>query len=387
MIKSLEGIRGIAALVVALYHLEIGRDHFSFIRHGYLFVDLFFVLSGFVMYASYGSSIASVADLRSFLIRRIGRLFPLLLFSTVFFVLVANAIVLAKRAALSAGHAEMLHTPSQIDFLMPTIAETIATLTLTHGMGVFDRLILNTPGWSISVEFYTYVLFVLLCLAFAQRGRMVVFAVLSIVGLAVSIWASITVHDCLAQKGCLSLTYDFGFPRAVHAFFLGVLIVWMHRRTRRDFSMLQLPALGALVCALALVDVYPAVAFGFPLLFAVLIVSICNDSGPAAKLLTSRASQVLGLRSYSIYLMHMPLLLLFTNVVKRVEGTAMNVAVLLLYLVVLVVISGWTYRFIEDPFRTWFNRLARQVSQPSGGLQIGKLPKAPAISTDGPEQT
>src|SRR3954471_3680449 len=101
MIKSLEGGRGIAAVIAALYHLHIGAHGISAIRNGYLFVDLFFVLSGFVIFAAYGSRMRNAQDLRSFLIRRIGRLLPLLLFSALAFVLTVNAIALAKTLALS----------------------------------------------------------------------------------------------------------------------------------------------------------------------------------------------------------------------------------------------------------------------------------------------
>jgi peptidoglycan/LPS O-acetylase OafA/YrhL len=48
MIKNFESIRGIAALIVALYHLNIGAAFFPVIRNGHLLVDLFFVLSGFI---------------------------------------------------------------------------------------------------------------------------------------------------------------------------------------------------------------------------------------------------------------------------------------------------------------------------------------------------
>jgi peptidoglycan/LPS O-acetylase OafA/YrhL len=389
MIKSLEGIRGIAALIVALYHLKIGVDHFSLIRNGYLFVDLFFVLSGFVMYASYASSISTMADLRPFLVRRIGRLVPLLLFSTLFFVLVANAIVVAKRVALEAGYASVLHSPEQANFLIPAASEIIATLTLTHGMGVFDRLILNTPSWSISVEFYAYVLFAALCILLMAKARIAAFVAFSAIGFVVSVWASVSIHDCLEQKGCLSLTYDFAFPRAVYAFFLGALVASFSGAAKRNFETLQLPALAVLTFLLLVVDAHPVVSFFFPLVFAVLILSIGHDGGFISYFLKPRMLQILGQRSYSVYLMHMPLLLLFENLVKRVDGIALSIAVLLLYVAVLVVVSGWTYRFIEDPLRIRFNRLASQLSRSSSSqpMKMGELHEHSPISADRPEKT
>jgi peptidoglycan/LPS O-acetylase OafA/YrhL len=377
MIKSFEGIRGVAALVVALYHLGIGYDYFPFIRNGYLFVDLFFVLSGYVMYASYASSISTTRDLQPFLIRRIGRLVPLLIFSTVCFVLVENAIVLAKRLAISAGYTGMLNSPDQIAFAVPSITEVLSTLTLTHAMGIFDRLILNTPSWSISVEFYAYVLFGMLCVLISGKKRIVAFTMFTCVGAAASVWASIVVHRCLEQGGCMSLTYDFGFPRALYSFFLGAILAFHLQGKSRDhdYSALQWPALAAVSMVLLLVDVYPLVSFLFPLVFTFLILSICNDTGPLARLLGKPMLLVLGQRSYSIYLMHMPLLLVFSNLVGRADSSGAKVALLLSYVAILVMVSGWTYRFLEDPLRIRFNRLASRRSslQQATSLNIGEL--------------
>ena len=87
LIKSLEGLRGTAALMVALHHLKIGESYIPLIKHGYLFVDLFFVLSGFVIVGAYGNRMQTWPQFFSFLVRRWGRLFPLLAFSTAAYVL------------------------------------------------------------------------------------------------------------------------------------------------------------------------------------------------------------------------------------------------------------------------------------------------------------
>lgn len=363
MIKSLEGGRGLAALIVALYHLRIGIDHFSLIRNGYLFVDLFFVLSGFVMCAAYGSTLRTTGDFRSFLIRRIGRLYPLLIFSTLVFILAENAIIFAKHMAFAYGYGHLLNNPGNLEYAIPTAAEILATITLTHGMGLFDRLILNTPSWSISTEFYTYFLFAAICLALTVRQRIASFILLSIVGCVISVWASSTVHACLTEKGCLSLTNDFGFLRCIYSFFLGTLVFYISQRVRIGAGVLQAAGMLSLTLLLAYVDTVYWLGFLFPLSFALLILAVCTDKGWLSSLLKWQPLQVLGLRSYSIYLLHMPLVLFFENVAKRVNGALPSLIVVILYVAVLLVISGWSYRFIEDPLRKRFNRLA---SAPGG---------------------
>jgi peptidoglycan/LPS O-acetylase OafA/YrhL len=358
MIQSLEGIRGIAALLVALYHLGIGVEYFPVIRNGYLFVDLFFVLSGFVMCSAYGTSLKSASDLPSFLIRRIGRLFPLLVFSTIAFLAVANGIVLAKQLLVAYGHAGALNNPGALNYLVPSVAEILATLTFTHSLGLFDRLILNTPSWSISTEFYTYFVFAALCLAFRGRERLTAFVMLGLAGLLVSAWASVMLHDCLRQKGCLGLTYDFGFARCLYAFSLGVLAYYSSRRLRFNPVGLQITSSVALFLLFTLVDYAPVAAFAFPVAFAVLVLSICADTGPLADALKPSFFQMLGERSYSIYLMHMPLLLIFENLSKRANGLLSSSLVLVAYIAVLILISGWTYRHVEHPLRNVFRRLS-----------------------------
>jgi peptidoglycan/LPS O-acetylase OafA/YrhL len=273
-------------------------------------------------------------------------------------VLTANAIVFAKRMLSANGYANLLNSPDALEYSIPGAAEIFSTLTFTHGMGVFDDLILNTPSWSISTEFYTYLLFATLCLLLDGRIRLVAFCILGTIGFLVSVGASANVHNCVSQGGCLSLTYDFGFARTIYSFFLGALTFHASRVMRFNPNILQLTGVAVLLLLFSLVDVFPAVAFAFPVTFALLILSVHSDKGWLAAIFSTSPLQVLGQRSYSIYLMHMPLILFFENIAKRVDGSFSSAIVLLFFVAVLVLLSGWTYRFIEDPFRVMFNRVA-----------------------------
>jgi peptidoglycan/LPS O-acetylase OafA/YrhL len=70
---------------------------------------------------------------------------------------------------------------------------------------------------------------------------------------------------------------------------------------------------------------------------------------------------MLGQRSYSIYLMHVPLLLWFEPLAKRATNMTASALVLFAYVSALIAIAGWTYRFIEDPFRNRINRFATSI--------------------------
>jgi peptidoglycan/LPS O-acetylase OafA/YrhL len=311
-----------------------------------------------VMCASYRTRLTTIADFRPFLVRRIGRLLPLLAFSTIVFVLIANLIVLAKKLALAHGYGGFLNNPDALHYLVPSVKELLSTLTFTHSLGLFDHLILNTPTWSISTEFYTYFLFAAICLFLPRRAAIYAFAVLCIGGLLASAWVSTNVHNCEAEGGCLGLTYDFGFLRCAYSFFLGTLVYYSSRRFRFKPLALQLVALVALFTAFNVIDFEPLAAFAFPLAFAVLVLAICQDNGPLASLLKAKPFQLLGRRSYSIYLMHMPLLLIFQNFANRAHSVTASGIVVASYVTVLVVVAGWTYRHVENPLRIFFNRHA-----------------------------
>jgi peptidoglycan/LPS O-acetylase OafA/YrhL len=308
----------------------------------------------------------------AFIIRRVGRLLPLLIFASIVFVVSMNVVVLGKKIVVATGHTELLRNPDLLAYFIPGLREIVATLTFTHALGFFDHLVLNVPAWSISVEFYTYFLFAAICMVAVGDSRKTIFALLSIVGLAISIWASVSLHHCIEEGKCMALTYDFGYLRCVHSFFLGALAWYASRVAQLNIASVQFGGAAALGLLFAVVDDYPAAAFAFPAVFAVVILSLCNDLGPLANLLRTRIFQRLGQRSYSIYLMHESLVLGFENFVRHAHSRLAQTAVLLAYVGTLYVVSGWTYRYIETPFREWCNRLA-------AGMRTARVDKPAAL--------
>ena len=375
VVGSFEGARGIAALLVAVYHFGL---FFPFdlpypmpVRYGYLFVDLFFVLSGYVICASYESRLETGNDLWTFAIRRFGRLFPLLVASTVAFVLVPNLQAMAKHGMIFLGHANLFRDPNFANYRVPSLIEIVTTLTMTHGLGMFDKAILNFASWSISTEFYTYMLFAGACLLVSGRLRILLFAVLSAAGFVVTCWASLVLHDCVVTRDCMNITYDFGLLRCITSFFLGCLTYHAARRTPAHGSALQTCVLLAICGIFAAIERIPAAAFACPLVFAFLILALSSDRGYAARVLNTAPARLLGERSYSIYLMHPVLIEVFGLATRHLSGRAAGTATLMLYLVILVMVSGLTYRYVEAPFRDLFNRRARQ-------LQLARTATEPA---------
>ena len=364
LVGSFEGARGLAALLVAVYHFRLlvpfGIAYPSAVQYGYLFVDLFFVLSGFVICASYEARLDTSNDFRTFAIRRFGRLFPLLIASTVAFIVAPDLLTMAKHAAIVLGHGNAFRNPQLAPYVEPRLVEIVATLTMTHGLGLFDKAVLNFASWSISTEFYTYLVFAGICLLVSGRRRIVLFSVLSLVAFAVTCWASLVAHQCVATQDCMNITYDYGMPRCLTSFFLGCLVHHGARRMRAQGSLLQTVALLALCGVFAAIGRVPEVAFACPLVFALLILSLSSDRGYLARLLNTAPAQLLGRRSYSIYLMHPVLIEVVGGTTHHFSGPTAGLAILAVYIVALVMVSGLTYRYVEAPFRDRFNRWARQ---------------------------
>jgi peptidoglycan/LPS O-acetylase OafA/YrhL len=371
-VRSFEGARGLAALLVALFHFGLREPAIVRIPAGYLFVDLFFVLSGFLICATYIHRLGAPGGLPMFLVRRIGRLLPLLLVATAAYVAVLDAGMLAHRLLDPGRPASPL--------MLPTPKELLATLTMTHALGLFDHAVLNYASWSISTEFYAYLVFALLCLLLRGRARLLAFAATALAAWLVSAWASVRVRQCLGWGGCLDLTFDYGYWRCLAGFFLGALFSQLRPRAPPwglpglAHGLAQGLALTALLAMFLLVKRWPVLGLGAPLLFGLFLLSIRSDRGPLAALLGRPALQLLGRHSYSVYLMH-PVILLAWNAGRPYATGGMSRLLFLCGYVALVCwVAGWTFRLVEEPMRKRFNHYAARRFGSPVPASVGKTP-------------
>lgn len=366
---ALDAMRGLAALLVVLYHLRWDWHGYGLVpvRHGFYAVDFFFVLSGFVMAATYGT-IRTPVDLVRFTIKRAGRLLPLHFAVLAAFLAVEILFSLAESVGLSAGR------PAFVGFtgLTPLLAQATMTFGLIPGL---DWL-WNHPCWSIAVEFWTYMLFGLTVLILT-RWRSWVWAFLSGVGLAAV---------ALTPEG-LAATSGSAIFRCLLSFFLGALVhtAYAHLRTRNlaPGTNLQIAA-TALALTVASFRADSAVSLIIPFAFAALILCLAFDEGGLAQILAARPLVRLGDLSFSIYLVHVPIWFAVENVLRigasagatwllpdagseipvmvSPLGSALAAdALVLAYVCMVLVVSTWTRKRIERPARLWSRRIADQV--------------------------
>ena len=258
----LDGWRGIAALMVAVFHfnaLHHGYD-VPFVRNSYLFVDFFFVLSGFVIAHAYAGRLGTTSDAAAFAVRRFGRVWPLHVavlagfaaLETVKWIVPVLTGAKANIAAFDpAGQMPLAHLPAQI--------------TLTHALDVLPRLTWNNPSWSISAEFWTYLMFAAVTLM-APRRRILVLAALAVL--------SATMLVSHARHG-MDASFDLGLPRCIFGFVTGVL-VYEARPHLAPFKDL-IGSLEWLSLAISAVFVSHAgtgqLSFAAPLVFAAVVAS------------------------------------------------------------------------------------------------------------------
>jgi peptidoglycan/LPS O-acetylase OafA/YrhL len=341
-LDALDSIRGICALAVCLFHFPVSGPlaGAAFVRNSYLFVDLFFVLSGFVIASVYEGRLGSAPTSARFLIRRFGRLWPL-------HVSILAVYVLAAIAQGELG-ADERHSVEAI----------FTNLALVHGLGIHSDLTWNGPSWSISVEAALYLIFALL--AFTSR-RPLIYGALAATGVIVLMT---TAPDGMAS------TFDYGFFRGIAGFFTGALIARLPRR--------QSSTAAELAAALAVIAFVASgkLTYAAPAVFGLCVYTFAMPGGVLGQMLQTTPAKKLGEWSYSIYMVHAAVIAAMTAAatplgLKR-DGVTLipysEVYGLLLalgFLAVVVGISAVTYTFIENPARQAFNRLAARPASPA----------------------
>ena len=290
-LKSLTALRGIAAMAVVLTHFSAtAQKHASvtipsLVPHGYVAVDFFFVLSGFIMSYTY------LADFRArgmraygpFLAKRAARIMPLSL---------AVLVLLALGGALSVA----LLDRNLVYPVINPVYDFLTNALMLQGIGIGNNL--NSPSWSISVEFLAYFLFPLIVLLVYGRWPSLVLALLA--GLAGVLW--IALHR--PNLGMAADGPSGGTLRCVCEFTWGVAAHRLYQWKGAAFLARDDVTIGlSLAVALSLVARYdlPAV-----LIFPFLVVSYASNAGWAARIVQARPFYFLGVVSFSLYLLHSP---------------------------------------------------------------------------------
>ena len=362
----LDSLRGIAALSVVIHHFVISQSFSAlfpdkawidtpFFHNAWMFVDLFFVLSGIVISLSYVQSEFGKFPFGEFVIRRLARIYPLHI-ATLFAFLLFRLI---KLGLIASGGAHFVPAEAPVN----NAYSFVINLLLLHALGFVPYLSWNGPSWSISAEFYTYLVFgvvVVVAQRFADlRALRAMSAALVVASLAAILF--------VLNKRSMDFHYDFGIVRCIFSFFIGVLTAAVatslppQQRRGAAWNTVQIGSAVAVVVVVGEVGVVPALGFVAPFAFAVLLGSLMAYPGGALPRLLSRAPLIwLGKRSYSIYMVHAFVLVLMEYAARALgvarlatldrilPGTGATLAIAVLVAAVLV-LSDVTFKWIEVP--------------------------------------
>ena len=376
-ILSLTGLRGAAALFVVIYHLLSGMMKTSvnenmaveFLRHGYLAVDLFFVLSGYVMALTYADLFVSgfrYQAFADFLGRRIGRVYPAYI--------AATAVVAAYDFATTPWRG----IESQV---------ALATNALmVQSWGLSNSIV--GPGWSVSTEFAAYFFFPILVVVVLQRGRKWVWlsAALAVATLVfVATRSSATLHqgaELGARDGPLHVWGTgtaFLVLRCLGGFTLGMVgfRLAQHPDVKRQAG--RMFAGDVAMASVILLMMVPNSDVALVLLFIPLIITLAEQRSLSAAFLSSPVMHWFGLISYSLYLVHQPIDMhirrpVFTLMERLHVPHAYTVAALAISIPVMIV-GVASYYGIEKPGRRWSRRLFK-VGRPVGSRSTGTVVRA-----------
>jgi peptidoglycan/LPS O-acetylase OafA/YrhL len=342
-VPALTGIRGFAAWLVVLYHIRLSMgaalppDATAVLAKGYLAVDLFFMLSGFVLWLNYSARIRrdGLATYPRFIARRVARIWPLHAAMLLAAVALALLLMALGRPVDEAWEQIPLH------------------ILLVHNWGFTDTLRWNDPSWSISGEFAAYLLFPFLALAVDWR-RFAPAALLLLILLLVAV-----LHFAMQAGGAAILDHNIprlGILRALIEFGIGTILcaLWLHWRDGRRVAVL----LGGAAAALFLVFAGPslpetAVA---PLLLAALLFAVAVTADRPGNPLGWRPVYYLGLISYSTYLVHFLLFRVFKMAFVS-EAGGMGFGSAASFLLLTFAASVALFHLVERPAQRGLNRL------------------------------
>jgi peptidoglycan/LPS O-acetylase OafA/YrhL len=351
----LDGLRGVASVLVIMFHvLETftgGNKFVQIINHGYLAVDFFFLLSGFVVAYAYDDRWGKMTQW-DFYKRRLVRLQPMIVMGSI----IGAALFYFQ---ISPAFPNIAGTPVWQMLLIMVIGATLIPVPLSMDIRGWQEMHpLNGPAWSLFFEYIANILYAVL----VRRFSKVVLSVFVTLAAFMLIQYLVTSKngDLIGGWSLNSEQLYIGFTRVLFPFFGGVLLCrigkLIHIKNAFWWSsfliiiMLSIPRIGdehhvwmnGIYEALCLIVVFP------------LIVSI----GAGGELHSARSEKIcnfLGEISYPLYITHYPLIYLFTAWVVN-NKVPLGINGLLMGLLVVITglaIAYLSLRFYDKPVREW----------------------------------
>jgi peptidoglycan/LPS O-acetylase OafA/YrhL len=328
----IDGLRGIAVLLVLLFHIDV-----SFFKGGYIGVYVFFVISGYLISTILINKIdANTFSFKDFYTRRINRLMPSLLFVVIVSMFLSYFIF-----------------PLHI-FEKSLKSSTASILSYSHifffkESGYFDSGAYLKPllhSWSLSVEEQFYLIWPLL-LFFTLKIKKNKFRILTLIAIGVLSLIACEYYLTINSSAAFFLT-----PFRVFEFIIGTLIFWANRFELKPYlkELLALIAIGGLVILGCLYDdktVFPGINALLPCVFSALLIHNTGQAKYVGFIYNNYIIRWFGKISYSLYLIHWPFIVFYKFLYNKELGLKDQI----ILFTVSTFAGFFIYKFIETPFR------------------------------------
>lgn len=345
----LDSFRGIAAICVVIFHMHIigSITELNFFRGSSLFVEFFFVLSGFVLAHTYGFKDVSF---KRFIISRTFRLYPLHLFMFIMFFLLQIIQLFLVKYGINFNK-----VPFEGHYALKEIIPNL--LFLQSWIPGFLPTSWNQPAWSLSVEYYMYIIFFFTLFIKSNLKYIVWF-----------LFSFISFYMILNSFGVMGEVI-----RGLSCFFAGALTYLIYRKINLKFekintnlfSVVEFLLIFLIIYIISYVEEYKAIYASF--IFLVIVFFFAFEKGVLSKILKASFFQLLGRLSYSIYMTHVLIIFCFKAFIQIIDKflqtkytvlvnnsvhldfNSLLVGNLILFVILLfiIVISMITYKYIE----------------------------------------
>lgn len=357
--ELLDGLRGVAALMVMFYHIGEGfatSPVDQHVNHGYLAVDFFFILSGFVIGYAYDDRWKTSLNLKNFFKRRLIRLHPMVIMGA----------ILGAAAYCIQGRVQWDGTQVSMTMVLIALLLNLFLLPVVPGTGADVRgnnemFPLNGPNWSLFFEYIGNILYALIIRKMSTKALTVL---VSVAGLGLGAFAVCN----LSSFGHLGVGWSMtdwnllgGFLRLMFSFSTGLLMSRVFRpvNIRGAFWICS-----AVVCVLLAL---PHIGGGEKLWLNGLYEAVCTififpalvwlgASGKTTDKATSMVCKFLGDISYPVYVVHYPLMYLFyawlwSGPEKIPFSQAWPVAAAVI--IGSIILAWLCLKFYDEPMRKW----------------------------------
>lgn len=345
-LNSIEGLRLVSSLLIVAGHYVPYVQMVNWISRFHLAVDLFFAISGIVIAYTYQGRVRNFNEYSNFMLRRLARLYPLHLVTLFFYVAIG---LLALLGFFQANDIRKYN----FDMLIPNFL-------LAHAWSPSGVISFNYVSWSISAEFFVYLLFPLISMSLANNLQRCTALLILVVGFAI-VMSQIFFDDSFTR-----LTWNSGILRAVPSFAFGVFICQHRQYLLAKLANVNIAKIFHIACVTtACLMILGAPDYMIlPVIWLLIACGFLCDISQRRTWLAHRYFSSYGYLTYSIYMLHTVIATIFIAVLfPKLFGVTMAaryVSVLLSFFILLA-LSWCSYHYFEHPLRRWIGKWGQSL--------------------------